>query len=54
MELNEAQKECVDNFLRAIDIKSLLENDPQEFEGCDWDEAWEGIVDYLNKRRGYK
>ena len=53
MELTDAQKECVKEYLIAIDFKSLLENDPEEFEGCEIGEAWEAIENYVAGLCGY-
>jgi hypothetical protein len=54
MELNDAQKECVNRFLIATDFKSLLENAPEEFEDCELDEAWEAIENYVAELCGYE
>lgn len=53
MELTEKQKAVILDYVRCIDPKGILENDHDEFSGCDYDEAWDAIYDFLQEVSGY-
>lgn len=49
MELTKAQKHVVLDYVRCIDPKGILENDHDEFDGYEWDDAWDAIYDFLQE-----